>query len=443
MTDVARVRNIGRPLALLAAIPVLLLLDSGVAFARGWPASGRLDAMVVTGAALALAALLAIAVSKRGRSLLRQWGGSCVYVAFSLLGAWLVAEVVVAGFLLFFPQQDSRYPPAKIHRRTPNAEWLFRPDPAHVPGIEGDSRYTTNSLGIRGPELPDGDGTYRILAIGGSTTEDTYLDDTETWAHLIMERLNQEEGRGRVWVGSVGISGFTTVHHLQFVEKSPLMKQVDALAFLIGANDFSSFLRGGGIEVSPSRPAPAAEVPRPLWRSSPIIGFARAVWVARIRAAAAGELADGEQYVARRDVRQGSTVRDTLSDMTKAVADYEARIETLVELSRGYGIRPIFVTQPTLWDENLSERGRSLLWLGDITGSDFLSARAGRLGIDRYNAALLGACRRMDVECIDTESMNGAERFFFDDFHFTEAGARELARLVSEHLTAHADHGQD
>jgi hypothetical protein len=124
--------------------------------------------------------------------------------------------------------------------------------------------------------------------------------------------------------------------------------------------------------------------------------------------------------------------------MARALQGYEARLETIVQLTRGYGLRVVFVTQPTLWNENLSERGRGLLWLGDITEGQYLSIEAGRAGIDKHNDVLISVCKRMDVECINTESMHGQERYFYDDFHFTEAGTRELARLVAEHFLGHA-----
>jgi hypothetical protein len=58
---------------------------------------------------------------------------------------------------------------------------VFKPDPALLPGISGDSRFDVDSDGIRGDEMPRGD-AYRILAVGGSTTECLYLDQEEALA---------------------------------------------------------------------------------------------------------------------------------------------------------------------------------------------------------------------------------------------------------------------
>src|SRR5207248_11640050 len=166
------------------------------------------------------------------------------YVSISALGAWLAAEALVASFVYFGSGINPFTSSPPFHTRRPRQHLIFRPDEAAYPGIMGVSHYTTNSLGLRGPEFHARETEYRILTIGGSTTECTYLDDSETWQSLLMQRLNQQGGRRKVLVVSAGISGYPTVNHLRFVAESPLMKQVDALVFLSGADDFSQFLRG-------------------------------------------------------------------------------------------------------------------------------------------------------------------------------------------------------
>ncbi len=38
----------------------------------------------------------------------------------------------------------------------------------------------------------------------------------------------------------------------------------------------------------------------------------------------------------------------------------------------------------------------------------------------------------MRVEFVDLSSLNGQPQYFCDDCHFTEAGAREVARIVAD-----------
>lgn len=413
--------------ATITALPALLLLDTGIAILRGWPVN-RLDLLVLVCAILPLGVLMLLVSIPTGRTLLHKHGLPLAYLSFSALIAWPGAEAIASIYLLHYPVQTLPH----VHRRLPGRQWLFRIDSVLMPGISADSRYTTNSRGIRGPEFPPRDAAYRILGIGGSTTESTHLDDDETWLHLVMEKLNHGDRAKDVWVGNIGISGWPTVNHLQFVERSPLMRQIDCLLVLVGANDLNQFLRGNLVNGKFLGNESVARA-QPIWRRSSILMLIRERWYRRLESPVA-EGAAGENYRRRRLERQQSPIRDMLPDLKQALRGYKGRLQWIVEHSRRKGVQVVFITQPTMWDKNLSADARALLWLGDTKDGRFISVEAGREGIDKYNETLLATCEEMGVPCIDTRSMHGQEQYYYDDFHFTEAGARELARLVANGL---------
>src|SRR5215212_4764730 len=123
--------------------------------------------------------------------------------------------------------------PGRYYVWEPGTRQIFRPMPAIMPGVEGESRFYINEHGLRGDAFsPDQD--YRILAVGGSTTECLYLDEAEAWPHLLQELLNAKPGP-RAWVGNVGKSGQMTRNHVVQVEK--LTRQypgIDAVLLLAG-----------------------------------------------------------------------------------------------------------------------------------------------------------------------------------------------------------------
>ena len=115
----------------------------------------------------------------------------------------------------------------------PHLNIVFRPDPDILPGVQGDARFVINSSGIRGDELAD-DQNYRILAIGGSTTECAYLDQGETWPYLLQNRLARVMGQ-KVWVGNVGKSGMNTRDHILHTKYLlPQFPKIDAVLLLVG-----------------------------------------------------------------------------------------------------------------------------------------------------------------------------------------------------------------
>jgi hypothetical protein len=76
------------------------------------------------------------------------------------------------------------------------------------------------------------------------------------------------------------------------------------------------------------------------------------------------------------------------------------------------------------------------MWLGYVKDQGYLSVPLLRKGMDLFNARLVEICAELGVEVVDLSSMNGVEAYFYDDCHFTEAGAREVARLIHRRLSA-------
>src|SRR5258706_10704896 len=53
--------------------------------------------------------------------------------------------------------------------------------------------YSRNSLGFRGPELPDSiTKLTSIITVGGSTTECKFLSDSNTWSYQLFDSLKKE-----------------------------------------------------------------------------------------------------------------------------------------------------------------------------------------------------------------------------------------------------------
>jgi lysophospholipase L1-like esterase len=350
------------------------------------------------------------------------------------------------------PDRYFVYPPD--YRRT------FEPLPELIHGISGPSQFTTNALGIRGdPFSPEQ--RYRILAVGGSTTIDVYLDDRETWPHLVQERLDAAFGSSRAWVGNVGRSGHTSVQNALQVEKLlPQHPEIDAVVLLMGVNDLLIHLalaidpesaprilgRGGGpIALLASAfsvfPAPDAG---PWYRRT---GIER-LWSLRRfahpgREVRAPELdRSGLRVRDWRSARKRARVlRNALPDLSAALDHYSGNLVRILDRAAAQGVRAIFLTQPSLWREDLTAVERDLLWAGGPPldrigpGAEYYSVGALAEGMRRYNARLLDFCRERGAECLDlAERLPRTTDVFWDDVHFTEEGARRVADLVAGYL---------
>ncbi len=105
------------------------------------------------------------------------------------------------------------------------------------PGPMGDSAFRTNALGLRDDDIvaPKPPGVFRILCVGGSTTEEGPAN-ARTYPNLLESMLNESFGEVEVDVVNCGISGINSDGH---VGKLPLYLSLepDLLLLYMGVND--------------------------------------------------------------------------------------------------------------------------------------------------------------------------------------------------------------
>ena len=343
----------------------------------------------------------------------------------------------------------------------PNLRVTLHPSAELLPGLHGPSTFSTNSWGLRGGAVPSSP-TYTILAIGGSTTECLYLDDSRTWPQLLQQLLNEGGRPGtRVWIGNAGKSGLNSRHNV--VQVARLLSQfpsVDAILLLVGINDVSYRLA-------------ADTTYSPNWRSSPtlerIVGEAFAarpgsdsalprykrteLWrrMRLLRQRLLPEPAEdpiqdlsGTFYARMRELRNAaSRLRDSLPDLTTSLAEYRRNLLEIVGTAQRYGTRVILATQPTLWDQSMSARAASLLWFGGVgkfqvtRGSEYYTVPAMIRAMRQYNDELLSVCNEAAVECIDLAAQIPKDTtMFYDDVHFNDGGARRVAEILASYFLA-------
>lgn len=371
----------------------------------------------------------------------------------SLLLAVLLGEV---GLKLYLPAAG------KYYVWSPNLREVFRPDPAIFPGITGESRFIVNSQGIRGDEFSAQD-DYRILAIGGSTTECLYLDQTEAWPQLVQDKLNQDAQGWQVWVGNVGKSARNTREHiLQMKYLLPQYPDIDTVLVLAGFNDLNSSFRWEDnpyLQTSPgSQQALLKHAFDVLVEQNPFACYYEqtATWrlLSRIRqtntlAVAADEIdvedETGQNYSRRRQKRQAGPFRSELPDLTERLAEYSDNLNQIVDLAAANGVRLIFVTQPTMYRPDLTPAEENLFWGGAGPGRKyFYTSQAMIGGMARYNQRMLEVCRQRGVECIDlAAALPKDTTVFYDEVHFNENGSRLVSDVIANYLLSQPPFGQN
>ncbi len=330
---------------------------------------------------------------------------------------------------------------------TPGMHFVSQPNTSVLPGVSQVAHFRVNELGLRGPSLPSQNHVYRIVAVGGSTTLCLLLDDAATWPQQLMQEMNTRQDRVPVWVANAAVNGHTVVHHLTMLQSLPILGEVDLLIFLPGINDLQYTLsfEGGSTQDYLQRDADhhretilnGAENPYPLYhrlRIYRLVRRASSAWVRRFG------LHEAEVWdeVKLQKQRAGSPVV-SLPDLSTGFQEYRGRLNRLAQECRQRGIRCIFLTQPSLWRQDLTSEERRLLlfgWVGSKSKpKGYLSVPDSMRSLDGFNRTLLEVCRQESLECFDLAAVVPKRTSaFYDDVHFNEGGARVVARTLADFL---------
>ena len=348
----------------------------------------------------------------------------------------------------------------------PGTSWTTTAAPDVVPGITGVNHYRVNSRGIRGRPFGADSAEYRVLAVGGSTTECANLDDSEAWSGLLETSLSRTADGRAVWAGNIGRSGLTTrdnALHLKFLLRQ--YPRMDAVVALVGANDLQAALQ----EEHYRQPGPITD---PVEQQARLLrSFSYVAGRTEQRAAAAPRSVPWykvtELWQLGRRVRQGSNaVRhydlsvlgprglfgwralrqgarrriDTLPPLEAPLAEFRNNLNAMVDKAAASHTRLVFVTQPTMWGDHLPDSVSRTLWFGWV-GPDrlgpkaYYTAAALARGMEAFNAELLTVCRDRGVECVDAAgTLSHDATAFYDDMHFTERGSALLAEQLAGHF---------
>lgn len=347
-------------------VPLGLAIDASWALTvttRTWSA-GAILVLSVTWLVLGIAVLAP--ARNRARFLAR-----CARPLLSFY-AGIFCLVVFEGVAFLIPRAPSLYSPGW-------QETFQRPANQVLPGASSTVRISMNGDGLRGLPYPSEAGSYRILAIGGSTTLCSELDDSKTWETRLAEEISQRRSRTGVWVGNAGMNGSTTVECQVVLQTLLPSKPLDTVLFLVGFNDLEVALSARG-EATEQRLQANADILRSqiLHGGSRDYYLSRYPLVRRLRLYqlvrnAASRLGFGPSrltmnpagYAQYRENRAKAPIVP-LPDLSTGLNEYGQRIERLGALCRQQKRRCLFLTQPVLWRAGMPPAEESLLWLGAV-----------------------------------------------------------------------------
>lgn len=126
----------------------------------------------------------------------------------------------------------------------------------HRPNFEGrwdGTWYATNSLGLRGPELPpvgEQDDHFVVAALGDSCTFGKGVVDSDTWPRQLERALYGEIPDGRVpVVANLGVNGYSADDYLEVLEEMGPALSPDVVILGFNLNDFPNVIKKADAQV--------------------------------------------------------------------------------------------------------------------------------------------------------------------------------------------------
>lgn len=289
--------------------------------------------------------------------------------------------------------------------------------------------YSRDRFGLRGsfssPAQID------LLTVGGSTTDQRYIRDGETWQDVLERRF--KEANATVVVANAGVDGQSTHGHIKNFEwwfSNVHGLQPEYILYYVGINDFhvDEGYRYDNIL--------GRERNFDLWREirehSAIWNLSRTLrgtYVSLVKKKMGHRSVDFEELQWTREALQSD-----YTFMQPRLLAYAKRLRILADLSRGFGAEPIFVSQPTRQyrlapDGIVGQSDITLYGDREINGKDYYFMMGKIDGVTKSVAIETGAV------FIDLAShATWTDGDFYDLSHMKPQGAAKVGNLLYQAL---------
>jgi hypothetical protein len=323
-------------------------------------------------------------------------------------------------------------------------------DTEALPQLEPTARFEVNSDGERGDEVPKSPrGLYRVLVAGGSLPEGFFLDQDATWTCLLQRILERPRhlrtlGAAQVHVGCIARSGVgSEALDLVFEKALPQYRHLELIVIMVGVTDVMRwFEQNTPAKLLPVRvgdvfrchpEGPFGWTPRQLALGE-LLRRARRRW---LRPVDVHERTGHWLRNARAMRARAMTIRETTPDPSPMLMHFEYHFRRLLQRAQDHADRVLVVRQPWFRRQPSAQEALSM-WHGGV-------GQAWHEEITTYYSfqAFTRVMSLLDERVADITAVSGVETLdltpmleqsldtYYDGFHVTPKGARQIAAAVS------------
>jgi hypothetical protein len=307
--------------------------------------------------------------------------------------------------------------------------------------------YTRDKYGFRGLEGDVSD--IDILTVGGSTTDQRWIDDTQTY-QAVMRDLYAKDGKD-VSVVNAGIDGQSTFGHIanfsSWFGEIPDLK-ARYILYYVGVNDLLISKPNSMYDTVALEDKTYNRLKATIKEKSVFYQLYRIYRVAFVEDHALTEL-NRTNIADHGPLTATPLITEPLADvLAESIDGFTTRLAEIERLTREFGAEPVFVTQRSArW----TRRNGEILGISEYQ-PDFFEAVRLQLpkayqtinGVDFYRLeraladALMTKCNALKAICLDlmAEIEFDLEHDFYDPIHTTASGSRVIGEYLHRQLKA-------
>ena len=298
-----------------------------------------------------------------------------------------------------------------------------------MPNFEGINTISTDEKGFRSLNKINykDKNTFRIFAIGGSTTEEIYVDDKETWTSLLQVGLTKTYNKFSEVINT-GVSGLRAEHHLATMIETEKYHP-DVYIFLMGVNDWNKHIKDNYSKNSVN--AFKSDLPNTLiWKG---ISFAKSLVTKQDNEVIEIIEEYGDYYSKQNNSLEKLDVRTFLPETIDST--YEMMIKKIATKCNEKKYVCFFLNQPSAYSTQLTEDLRQRLWMTP-PGEEYTLDIGSLIHISNlYNNELKRIAADNDIYFCDIASqIKATTDHFYDDVHYNEKGSVKVSNAVLECL---------
>ncbi|MEL6539094.1 MAG: GDSL-type esterase/lipase family protein, partial [Bacteroidota bacterium] len=268
-----------------------------------------------------------------------------------------------------------------------------------------------------------------ILTLGGSTTDQRYIDDSATWQQVLEARLNA--AGYPLKIANAGVDGQSTFGHLESMDR--WLSHVPGLApryiwFYVGINDFYKLNPNGYRDYFS-----ATRLEK--WKNQSALYNLGRTLKGMILAKGRGV---AHRSIDFSDLGWTSQRRIPASDIDAVLGElpqaYHDRLLLLAEKARAMGAEPVFVTQPSSMYRFLPHgHMEGINTEGGPVGGRTINGLDYYYLLSRMNTEVHRVGEELGVTVLDLTPLTHWETAdFYDYIHTTEQGAAKVGHAMAD-----------